>query len=119
LILIKIAIPKGLIMTKRYIKPENTETEDDVVARKLIEILMDATEEFINNLKPEHVPFTPQQFNGIYNACMNYFNYTIDSLLHCVSGQKDKVHFIKGTDSGFHIMINQMLDSIGESETKH
>lgn len=106
-------------MTDRYIDPKNPKDECDKVTCELITQLQDVTMKYMEGLKPNDVAFTPEQFNGVYNAALNYFHQTIDMLVHCISGTKEQLAFIKHTDAGFHHILNHLLDEIGEQVVKH
>lgn len=103
----------------RVIDPKNPEDDSDIVTCALTELLRNTTLGFINGLKDDKTPFTPEQFNGIYNAAMNYFHQTLDLLVHCIDGTKDQLGFIKAADAGFHHIMNHLLEDIGEQVTKH
>jgi len=106
-------------MTYPVIDPKNPEDESDKVTCDLTAILRDATITFINTLKDDKTPFTLGQFNGIFNANLNYFHQTMDLLVHCIDGTKEQLSFTKAVDAGFHHILNHLLEDIGDESTKH
>lgn len=106
-------------MTYPSIDPKNPEDESDKVTCDLTEILRSSTIKFIETLKDNKTPFTLGQFNGIFNANLNYFHQTMDLLVHCIDGTKEQLQFIKAVDSGFHHILNHLLEDIGDESTKH
>ena len=106
-------------MTYNSIDPKKPEDESDIVTCDLTELLRSTTTIFINNLKDVKTPFTIGQFNGIFNANLNYFHQTLDLLVHCIDNKKDQLQVIKAADSAFHHILNHLLEDIGEEITKH
>lgn len=105
--------------TDKIIDPENPEDESDKVTCDLTALLRSATLTFIDGLKDNKTPFTLGQFNGIFNANLNYFHQTLDLLVHCIDGTKEQLQFIKAADSAFHHILNHLLEDIGEDVVKH
>lgn len=106
-------------MTYEAIDPKNPEDESDKVTCDLTEILRSSTIKFIETLKDDETPFTLGQFNGIFNANLNYLHQTLDMLVHCIYGTKEQLSFIKAADSGFHHILNHLLEDIGEEARQH
>jgi hypothetical protein len=106
-------------MKSKYIDPKNPESEQDIIACNLIGLLKDVTDKMINELNGYETLLTPQQFNGIYNAVMNYFHHSMSTLIHCIDGKQQQVLFIKAIDGAFHHIMKQILEETDQDTIKH
>jgi|KBSMisStandDraft_5_1062788.scaffolds.fasta_scaffold215402_3 hypothetical protein len=106
-------------MNDRNIDPKNPESESDVITCEMMDVLRTATTNYIDTLKKKGEAFTNDQFQGIYNATLNYFHQTLDLLIHCIAGKEDKSSFLNDIDANFHHILNHLLDDLNEPCTNH